>query len=590
TNAPGAGAAYVVFGAASGFGTELSLGSLDGTNGFRLNGEAANDFSGNAVSDAGDVNGDGFNDIIVGGYRTEPNGSDSGSAYTVFGSNYQASEDDSARLIGNVLANDSDPDGDTLSISTFDGISSLGATITAGAVEGTFVYDATGSATLQALFDGQSATDTFTYTVSDGNGGFDTATVSVTVQGVTDLPIAVDDAFIIDEDETIVIDVLANDTDFVGAGLSTQSTNPANGVLVFDAIAKTYSYTPNQDFYGTDSFDYTVEDGQGGMDTATVTFTINPINDAPVFGGDHQVSLMQGGLVVLTALDLTAFDPDDAATDVTFVLNNSPVGGNLTNGGVALSDGQSFTLADIVNGDIAYDHGGSSAADDSFVVELFDDDPASGGTATIDILVASPPAPPSAVPDLYIVSNGANVFMDLTANDTDPNDDPLSPIASTNPANGFLGFNPIDETYFYIPDAGVTGSDSFTYTITDGNSGFDTGTVLISVLADGDALVGTTSNEIFQGSSLDDDMTGGGGDDLFQFKDGDGDDSITDFAAGTGSDDRIDVSAFGFSDLADLLAATNDAGADTVISLDADDSVTLIGVQKADLHEDDFLF
>ena len=82
---------------------------------------------------------------------------------------------------------------------------------TAGVVDGTFVYDATGSATLQAMFDGQSASDTFTYTVSDGNGGFDTATVTVTVQGVTDLPIAVDDSFVIDEDETIVIDVLAND-------------------------------------------------------------------------------------------------------------------------------------------------------------------------------------------------------------------------------------------------------------------------------------------------------------------------------------------------------------------------------------------
>jgi hypothetical protein len=84
-------------------------------------------------------------------------------------------------------------------------------------------------------------------------------------------------------------------------------------------------------------------------------------------------------------------------------------------------------------------------------------------------------------------------------------------------------------------------------------------------------------------------MSGGGGDDLFQFKDGDGDDTITDFTAGVGSDDRLDISEFGFTDLADLLAATNDAGADTVITLDADDSVTLIGVQKADLHEDDFL-
>jgi hypothetical protein len=368
------------------------------------------------------------------------------------------------------------------------------------------------------------------------------------------------------------------------------STNPLHGILTFDVITEKYTYTANQDFSGTDSFDYTIADDAGGLDTATVLITVNPINDAPAFGGDHQVHVNQSGLVVLTALDLSAFDPDDADTNVTFVVNSAPVEGSLSNGGVALSGGESFTLADILNGDIAYDHTGATAADDSFVVELFDDDLATGGTVTITIDVASPPAPPSAVPDLYIVSNGANVFMDLTANDTDPNNDPLLPIASTNPANGFLGFNVIEETYFYIPDVGVVGSDSFTYTITDGNSGFDTGTVLISVLADGDALIGTASDEILQGSSLDDDFTGGGGDDLFQFKDGDGGDTINDFTAGAGSDDRLDVSDFGFTDLADLLAATNDAGADTVISLDADDSVTLIGVQKADLHEDDFLF
>ncbi|MBT6403048.1 MAG: hypothetical protein HOK11_01345, partial [Rhodospirillaceae bacterium] len=336
-------------------------------------------------------------------------------------------------------------------------------------------------------------------------------------------------------------------------------------------------------------FTVVVTDEHGATDTQDVTVTVTGTNDAPTFGGDHQVSLIQGGLVGLNTLDLTAIDPDDVNTNVTFVLNGAPTGGSLTNGGVALSNGQSFTLADIINGDIAYDHAGATAVDDSFVVELFDDDLATGGTATINIDVASPPAPPSAFPDVYIVSNGANVFMDLTANDTDPNDDPLSPIASTNPANGFLGFNVIEETYFYIPDVGVVGSDSFTYTITDGNSGFDTGTVLISVLTDGDALIGTASDEILQGSSLDDNMSGGGGDDLFQFKDGDGDDTITDFTAGVGSDDRLDISEFGFTDLADLLAATNDAGADTVITLDADDSVTLIGVQKADLHEDDFL-
>ena len=83
------GASYVVFGrdtAQTGpFPASLGLSSLDGTNGFRLNGVAAGDHSGFAVSGAGDVNGDGLADLLIGAYRADPNGSGSGASYVVFG-------------------------------------------------------------------------------------------------------------------------------------------------------------------------------------------------------------------------------------------------------------------------------------------------------------------------------------------------------------------------------------------------------------------------------------------------------------------------------------------------------------------------
>ncbi|MEQ1815185.1 MAG: hypothetical protein ABL861_01700 [Nitrosomonas sp.] len=79
------GSSYVVFGKASGFSAAMDLSSLDGSNGFRLDGETADDRSGYSVSTAGDVNGDGFDDLIVGAYRADPNGSYSGSSYVVFG-------------------------------------------------------------------------------------------------------------------------------------------------------------------------------------------------------------------------------------------------------------------------------------------------------------------------------------------------------------------------------------------------------------------------------------------------------------------------------------------------------------------------
>jgi Ca2+-binding RTX toxin-like protein len=84
-NGSNSGASYVVFGKASGFAASLNLSTLDGTNGFRLNGAAASDQSGRSVSSAGDVNGDGYDDLIVGAWQADPNGNNSGASYVVFG-------------------------------------------------------------------------------------------------------------------------------------------------------------------------------------------------------------------------------------------------------------------------------------------------------------------------------------------------------------------------------------------------------------------------------------------------------------------------------------------------------------------------
>ena len=84
-NGTDTGASYVVFGQASGFAVNIDLSSLDGTTGFKLSGATANDFSGISVASAGDVNGDGFADLIVGAYGADPNGSLSGASYVVFG-------------------------------------------------------------------------------------------------------------------------------------------------------------------------------------------------------------------------------------------------------------------------------------------------------------------------------------------------------------------------------------------------------------------------------------------------------------------------------------------------------------------------
>ena len=117
----------------------------------------------------------------------------------------------------------------------------------------------------------------------------------------------------------------------------------------------------------------------------------------------------------------------------------------------------------------------------------------------------------------------------------------------------------------------------------------------------GDTIIGSTAANFLRGRGGDDTIEGGqgddtlrgeGGDDLFVFNNGDGNDSISwgDFQAGAGTFDMLDVSAFGFaSAAAALAAASDDGGGNTLVQLDGDDSVRLIGVAVGSLHEDDFM-
>ncbi|MEC7765273.1 MAG: Ig-like domain-containing protein, partial [Pseudomonadota bacterium] len=169
-----------------------------------------------------------------------------------------------------LLANDTDIDGDTLFILSVSATSAAGATVSFA--DGEVRYDPTDVAAFDALGEGESLSDTFTYTVSDGNGGTDTATVTVVVAGVNDDPVAQNSVLEVEADGSATGQVVATDVD--GDTLTyTLATAPEHGIVVLGADGA-YTYTPDEGYVGFDSFVMLVSDGNGGSDTATVTLEV----------------------------------------------------------------------------------------------------------------------------------------------------------------------------------------------------------------------------------------------------------------------------------------------------------------------------
>ncbi|HEY7280300.1 MAG TPA: Ig-like domain-containing protein, partial [Actinomycetota bacterium] len=189
-----------------------------------------------------------------------------------------------------VLANDTDPDGDTLTA----------AKVGNGPSHGTLDLNSDGSFTYtpNAQFQG---TDHFTYQASDGHGGTsDPATVTITVNPPDNSPpTADDDSYSTGQgteiDVNVANGVLANDTDPDGDTLSaTKLTGPSHGTLDLDSDGS-FTYTPNAQFFGTDHFTYQASDGHGGTsDPATVTISVNAKGNAPPTGVDDGYSMGQG--------------------------------------------------------------------------------------------------------------------------------------------------------------------------------------------------------------------------------------------------------------------------------------------------------
>jgi len=199
-----------------------------------------------------------------------------------------STDEDSSFTTANVLTNDSDPDGGLLVVLDVDTTGTVGQVSDNG--DGTFDFDP--HAQFDWLAAGENTTDSFYYTVSDGQGGSDTALVTILITGINDAPLAVDDAdpqngFMTDKDTAFTTgNVLENDSDAEGDSLTIQSIDLSGTIgLVTDNGDGTFDYDPNGQFENlnlgesiTDSFTYTISDGYL-TDTAAVTITITAVKD-----------------------------------------------------------------------------------------------------------------------------------------------------------------------------------------------------------------------------------------------------------------------------------------------------------------------
>jgi VCBS repeat-containing protein len=352
----------------------------------------------------------------------------------------------------------SDPDGDSLSYAASNLPPGLSINSTTGLITGTLDTSASQSA--------PGGVYTITVTASDPDGQQVATTFDWTITNPA--PIAQNDSFTIDEDTTLNDVVDGNDSDPDGDAVTfTQLTNGSNGTANLNSDG-TFSYTPDDDFFGTDSFDYEIVDADGATSTATVTITIDSVNDVPV--------------VDTPIADQTNLDNNTVSLTIASNFSD-PEGDVLTFSATGLPPGLTIDSSGTISGTIDT----SASQGGPYTVTVTADD-GNGGvvTDTFSWTVNNPT--PTAGDDNFVMNEDAILNATVTANDSDSDGDSLTYNKLTDPASGTVDFNP-DGTFSYTPVGDYNGTVTFDYEIVDADGATDTATVTIQVTPFNDAPV-----------------------------------------------------------------------------------------------------
>ncbi|MBY8977381.1 FG-GAP repeat protein [Rhodobacteraceae bacterium NNCM2] len=355
------GEAFILFGrdttSGASFDAVAGMETLDASEALRLIGAEPASATGVSISGGKDLNGDGVSDLIIAAPGTgETTISGVGEAFVVFGGDELAGLDadgdgfiDLGDLLDGIgggflttentvldiaasqlLANDVDPDGDALSIVEDVVVLASGAIVTTGA--STVSYDPNGA--FNGLDAGEFAQDTFTYEVTDGNGGSDTATVTVTIEGVGSAITLGLDNFATSDGAPIVFDfadLLLNDSDSDGDTLSIALVDAASAFGAPVSVSSTtVTYDPAS-FYEfiaagqslVDTFSYEATDGNGSFATGTVLVTLTgtndpviAVNDVPTPGTGFTINGIQAGDISGWSVSSAGDVNDDGIDDI----------------------------------------------------------------------------------------------------------------------------------------------------------------------------------------------------------------------------------------------------------------------------------
>jgi VCBS repeat-containing protein len=305
--------------------------------------------------------------------------------------------------------------------------------------------------------------------VSDGLGG--TAIQTFTFAAINTLPVANNATVNLAEDTPTVFDLRTNASDADGDALTiVPLTQPAHGTLALNGDG-TYTYTPASNFNGTDSFNYRVTDADGATTTATITFTVTPVYDAPAVATPVANQSANDGSAFSLNVAGNFNNPDNAA--LVYSAANLPNGLSI-NASTGLITG---TLDSSASHQIA---GGNYAV----VVSVFDGTTLVSQTFTLTAVNTLPVAGNASVN----LAEDTSATLDLRATASDADGDVLTIVPATQPAHGSLTLN-AHGTYTYTPNANFNGTDSFTYTVTDADGASTTATVTLNVTPVYDAPV-----------------------------------------------------------------------------------------------------